>query len=106
LGHLRALETVPLLVTLAQDPSEEVRQSLAEALGALGSAATPPAHTKRGVRRAPGSRGQGIAWLFRRKKEPPAPLPDPVDLAVTTLEVALADSSAAVRTQAALALGR
>src|SRR5205085_8104984 len=32
LGQLRAVETMPLLVPLARDPSEGVRQSLAEAL--------------------------------------------------------------------------
>ncbi len=36
----------------------------------------------------------------------PAPPPDPIELAVATLESALGDPCAAVRTQAALALGR
>ena len=37
LGHLRALESVPLLIPLVGDPSEVVRQGVVEALGILAS---------------------------------------------------------------------
>ncbi len=42
----------------------------------------------------------------RKKRGAPRTAPHPVELAVATLESALADDAAAVRTQAALALGR
>ena len=47
LGHLHALETVPVLAELANDPSDVVRQSVVAALGSLGcpSTAAPRAHT-------------------------------------------------------------
>ncbi|HKI30664.1 MAG TPA: HEAT repeat domain-containing protein [Gemmataceae bacterium] len=107
LGRLHAVDTVPLLVALARDPSDVVRQNLIEALGTLGSAGTRPAGPKRGHGRRLGWRGRGIGWLLGWKTGGvPASLSNPVDLAVATLQSALADDSVAVRTQAALALGR
>jgi HEAT repeat protein len=107
LGQLHALDTVPLLAALGQDPSAVVRQSVVEALGILGGAATELSPKKRRLGRGHGLRGRRIGWLFRwRKRGAPAPLLNLVELAVATLEPALADDSAAVRTQAALALGR
>jgi HEAT repeat protein len=103
LGRLHALEALPLLVTLGRDPSDMVRQSLVEALGILGGTGMRPTRPKRRI----WLRGRGIGWLFMRKKGlAPAPPSDPVALVVATLGSALADESAAVRTQAALALGR
>jgi len=104
LGHLHALETVPSLAVLVRDPSDLVRQSAVEALGILGSPWPRPARTRRG-------RGRGVRrgtwWFFGRNKRLASPQPrNPVELAVATLELALDDDSAAVRTQAALALSR
>jgi HEAT repeat protein len=107
LGRLHAVETVPLLVALGHDPSDVVRQSLVEALGVIGSAPAQPAPKKRGTGRRPGWRGRGLGWLFAWKRRgAPVSLSRPIDLCVVTLQSALVDSSAAVRTQAALALGR
>ncbi len=107
LGRLHARDAVPWLVALGQDPSEMVRQSLVEALGGLGSAGAHPARKKHGRVRAPGSRRRWSEWLLRwKKRAAPVKAPNPVELAVATLEAALADRSAAVRTQAALALAR
>ncbi len=107
LGRLHALDSVPLLVALGRDPSEVVRQNLAEALGVIGIARIQPGRTRGHPGRHPGWRGRGIAWLLGWKTRgalaPPAEL---VDLAVGTLASALTDDSAAVRTQAARALGR
>jgi HEAT repeat protein len=101
LGHLHAFGAISLLVALAKDPGESVRRSLVEALGILGAAAPQPASLKTIRRRSL------IRRLFRRKPRLASPtLGDPVDLAVTTLESALTDDSVAVRTGAALALGR
>src|SRR5206468_2055465 len=63
LGQLHALDTVPLLAALGQDPSEVVRQSMVEALGALGGAATGAVRKKRGLRRGRASRERGLRWL-------------------------------------------
>jgi HEAT repeat protein len=117
LGRLHALDTVPLLVALGHDPSDVVRQSLVEALGILGGqkregrrrqAQSRRENPRRGLRaalrRLPSVfRGLALGW---KKRGLSVPLSDPVELAVTTLASALADDSAAVRTQAALALGR
>ena len=109
LGKLHALETVPLLAALAQDPSDVVRQSVIEALGNLGSSRLGHVRTKRGL--APGqgrgSRGRHYAWLYHWRKRSALSVPrDPVELVVATLESALSDESASVRIQAARALGR
>jgi HEAT repeat protein len=107
LGQLHAVETVPLLAALARDPSDLVRQSVIEAMGSLGCAATKPARKKRFLERRRGFNGRGILWLSRwNKGRVAAPPANPFELAVTTLEAALADSSSSVRMQAALALGR
>jgi len=107
LGHLHALETVPLLAALVHEPSEMVRQSVVEALGVLGSSEPSPARTKRGFGGKRGLRMRAVASFFGwGKAGAPAPHRDPVELAVAALESALADDSAAVRTQAAFALSR
>ncbi len=107
LGQLRALEAVPLLAELVRDPSEVVRQSVVEAMGVLGSPGQGSAHNRRGLGRSRGRRGRAILWFSVGRKHGTAiPRRDPIELAVTTLQSALADDSAAVRTHAALALGR
>ncbi len=107
LGHLRALEMVASLSTLATDSSNVVRQSVVVAMEALGSTRKSSARSLGGV----GWRRSILGRLIRRPKlwsRRSAPLPpvDPIELAVTTLESALGDPCAAVRAQAALALGR
>jgi HEAT repeat protein len=108
LGHLHALDAVPTLVQLREDPSDLVRQSLAEALGLIGAASAPGRRGRRRLGRALHASGRGLRWLllgWRKPRVQAVPL-DPIGLAVTTLRAALGDRSAAVRTQAALALGR
>jgi HEAT repeat protein len=107
LGHLHTLEEIPLLVQLAHDPSEAVRQNLVEALGLLGSANADPDGSGRRRSRALRLR---VRWMHRwpwwKGRSAPASSPDPIHLAALTLRDALVDHSAAVRTQAARALGR
>ena len=102
LGHLHASDEVPLLIYLANDPSDIVRQHLVEALGRICSAS----HLRQ--RRSPVLRLR-VRWIRRwlawRKHLPPAPVLDPIQLAIATLRDALTDNSAAVRIQAARALG-
>jgi HEAT repeat protein len=109
LGRLHALDTVPLLVALGHDPSDVVRQSLVEALGVL--LGKEEGGRRKAEKRRPDPSFllplSSFRWLFGwNKRGAPAPLADPVELAVATLGAALADDSAAVRTQAAWALGR
>ena len=107
LGRLHAQETVPSVAALAQDPSDVVRQSVAEALGDLGSSGPGRGRTQRGLARGRRSKGRNFVRFMRWKKpSAPARPSDPIDLAVAALESALADESAPVRIQAARALGR
>ena len=106
LGHLHAVETVPALAALVKDPSDVVRQSVVAAMGSLGSSRTGTARNQRGR----GWRRDFLAraiWrsVWWKKRPAPSPPPDPMELAVATLESALGDPSAAVKAQAALALG-
>ncbi len=105
LGQLHALETAPLVAALARDPNEMVRASAVEALGWIGGGSRTPSRTDRGPARDT-VRRRFVGSFGWRKQRPPDPPRDPVDLAVETLERALADLSPAVRTQAARALGR
>ncbi len=105
LGHLRALESVPLLTPLVRDPGEVVRQSAVEALGMLACPGPGSAHTRPGLGR--GRRRRTITWSdVWRRRGAVIPPRDPIELAVSALDFALADDSAAVRTQAVRALGR
>ncbi len=105
LGHLRALESIPLLAALVRDPSEVVRQSVVEALGMLACPGPGSAHTRPGLGR--GRRRRTITWSdVWRRRGAVMPHRDPIELAVATLEPVLTDDSAAVRIQAARALGR
>jgi HEAT repeat protein len=107
LGHLQTRDEVPLLVDLAHDPSDVVRQSLVEALGLIGAAGADRDRTRRWRFRALQLPAGWMRRWFQRKRPPgPTPLTDPIELAILTLRDALADDSAAVRTQAARALGR
>ena len=68
LGHLRALEAMPLLAELVRDPSEVVRQSVVEALGVLASPGQGSARARRGLGRGRGGRGLAIAWYSGWRK--------------------------------------
>jgi HEAT repeat protein len=113
LGRLHALDLVPVVAELGGDPSDVVRQSVVEALGILGEAASSPTRTERSPVPVTGTgrfRGLGlktIRWSFRRKRRGPRePERDRVEVAVEALRTALGDDSATVRDLAAEALGR
>ncbi|HYV39861.1 MAG TPA: HEAT repeat domain-containing protein, partial [Gemmataceae bacterium] len=102
LGHLHAHDQVVLLAPLAMDPSDLVRQSLVEALGVIG-ASNPDQLSGLAAR----SLAIGPPWWARWKRRPfLVPRRNSIDLLLSTLQNALADDLAAVRTQAARALGR
>ncbi len=103
LGHLHARDEVPLLVQLANDPSDVVRQNLVEALGLIGAAGADRTRRSRILRLRVGWTWRWFGWTRRPES---SPIPDPIGQAISTLRDALADDSAAVRTQAARALGR
>jgi HEAT repeat protein len=106
LGHLHARETVPALAALVNDPSDVVRQSVVTALGNLGGSGTGSTRNHRRPVRARGFLSRRIRWSARwKRRRKPLALHDPIGLTVATLETALGDSCAAVRSQAALALG-
>jgi HEAT repeat protein len=107
LGHLRAMETVVALTTLANDSSNAVRENVVVALGALGSSRKGDARVERGF----GWKRRLLGQLFRRssrrkQRSTGLPPPDPIELVVKTLESTLDDPCSAVRAQAARALGR
>ena len=108
LGHLHALETVPVLAALANDPSDVVRQSVVAALGSLGCSSTGSGRSQRGLSRKRGFLGRAIwrtVWWKKRPALAPARRPGRAgrgDAATLPWET----HSAAVRAQAALALGR
>ena len=106
LGRLHALETVPRIAALGSDPSDLVRQSVAESLGILCGAGAESARkrSRLGRRRAPSR--PGIRWFFGPRTEVMQAPPDPIEVAVKTLESSLADASVQVRLQATLALSR
>src|SRR5262249_5261946 len=105
LGQLHARTALPLLVQLREDPSSLVRQSLVEALGQIGGPGAPALGQRRWwARKEKTSRGRLGGFMWWRK--PSVPPPDPTATAVTTLRAALADPAAAVRIQAAAALGQ
>lgn len=106
LGRLHAVDAIPELVRLSSDPSEMVRQSVAEALGTIGGAGgrserKQAAFTDRSRRVSRWSR-----WRARKNAGPAGESrPDPMDLAIATLRTALADVSSSVRVEAARSLG-
>ena len=107
LGRLRAIDTVGMLVQLGDDPSDVVRQSLAEALGFVVTGGPRPTR----VRRIRGRRIQSfidrLPWRRRRKARHAMAIVvgDPTELAVVSLRKALGDNTTAVRNQAAAVAG-
>ena len=97
LGRLRAANAFPQMAQLANDPSDLVRLSLAEAFGEVGVPA--PTNAKRTRSR------RGVWRLFSRRARSVSDI-DPIAIAVPNLMAALADSAATVRAQAATSLGR
>ena len=107
LGRLHAVKAVPVLAPLARDPSEMVRQSAVEALGVLGSVRAVSAESVRDRARGRVARVGRLWQSFRKPKQiAQSPKHNPVELAVATLQSALADSATSVRIQAVRALGR
>jgi HEAT repeat protein len=105
LGHLRAQDAVRLLGPMARDPSDMVRQAVAEALGTIVGAGAAHRGTKRRLRRLVEATKWGTGRLLWWRRAPAAPPSDPTEVAVPALLAALDDASAGVRGQAALALG-
>jgi HEAT repeat protein len=109
LGHLHALETVPLLTSLAQDSSEVVRQCVVAALGLLCGECAGLARKEVGKKpaRSRRLRERAILLLFRgRNRHALVPPPDPFELSMSILESALTDESVTVRIVAARSLGQ
>lgn len=103
LGQLRIRATIVLLVTLRNDTSDIVRQSLIDALGAIAS--TNPTHVNSSLAvELPKMRF--LRLLKRKRPSEPVSSIEPIELAVTTLREALNDSGLTVRAHAAQALGR
>ena len=94
---------MPLLVALATTPAKWCGRTWSKPWGS----SAPRAGTNRTGRRQPepGVVGVGQGVVLAGRGPAPAPCPDPIDLAVSTLQAALADKSAAVRTQAARGTG-
>jgi HEAT repeat protein len=106
LGLLHARGAVTAMIRLGHDPSDWVRQSLVEALGIMGNAGAKPVPRKRSVGGAFRASGRWLGERFGRPRvSRRARQVDPTVLVVATLRSALADSSMAVRTQAARSLG-
>jgi HEAT repeat protein len=106
LGRLQAVEIAGHLAQLAEDPSDIVRQSLAEAMGFLGGASLRPVQRIRRRRHRLRHLFQELRWSRRRRKPiKPVAVQDPVELAITTLQQCLGDKTIAVRNQAANSLG-
>jgi len=101
LGRLRATTALSQMVKLVNDPSDLVRLSLAEALGAV------IGPTSKGTSRPSRTPGRAGIWrLFHFRSGATQPVLDPAAIAVPALQTALGDTSAAIRTEAATALGR
>ncbi|VTR93447.1 heat-repeat-containing pbs lyase : HEAT repeat-containing protein OS=Singulisphaera acidiphila (strain ATCC BAA-1392 / DSM 18658 / VKM B-2454 / MOB10) GN=Sinac_5393 PE=4 SV=1: HEAT_2: HEAT: HEAT_2: HEAT_EZ: HEAT_2: HEAT_2: HEAT_2 [Gemmata massiliana] len=101
LGRLRAAAGLPQMIARAQDSSDLVRLSLAQALGEIVSTTTPT------LPRARRRRGEWRVWrvlAVRRWNTPPHG--DPVALVVPALRAALRDSAASVRAAATASLGQ
>ena len=98
LGRLQAANALPQMARLANDPSDLVRLSLAEALGeVIGPATASAARPRR-------TRGRRSEWRLLRRRSPEASSTDPVALALAALLTALADAATVVRAQAASSL--
>jgi HEAT repeat protein len=99
LGHLNARDALPNLTALAADPSDYVRQSLAEALGLIVESATQA--ERRTLPRT--SRRYRPGWYWGRRRR--TTVADPAGMAVATLVQLLGDENTSVRGQAAMSLG-
>ena len=107
LGRLHALPTVALLAQLVDDESDLVRQSLAQAMGEIGTAGARPMRIVRPRIRSSRSFSERLHWLKRwRRRRVEAPPRDPMIVILETLRKALGDKTAAVRIQAAQSLGQ
>ena len=108
LGRLHAMDSLHSLVALFQDPSAIVRQSVVEAIGRLGKQLAGGKRNVGGFRNRSGSTGRGFRrWRWRRSAALSTTTPvEPIELAVTTLELALEDDSTTVRIEAIAALGQ
>ena len=101
-GCLHDLDALPALVRLRRDPSEWVRESLVEALGKIGGAnGSKVAQTEAVARPRPRRPSRLMAWVIGESVGAARDAAALIDLAVSTLRGALADSATAVRTQAA-----
>jgi HEAT repeat protein len=107
LGRLHATDSLRGLVTLFQDPSAIVRQSVVEAIGRLGKQLAGGKRNVGGFRKRSGSTWRGFRrWRLSRSAGVSTSSPvEPIELAVTTLELALEDDSTLVRTEAVAAVG-
>ena len=107
LGYLHTRDEVHLLVELAQDPSDMVKQNLVATLGRIAASSGDTDPAKRRRRRPlafPLLWIQG--WLPWKSRAAPISPPDPIAVAVLTLRNALKDESVTVRIHAARALGQ
>jgi HEAT repeat protein len=106
LSLLHALDALPVLARLTQDPSEIVRREAVEALGVIGGPGVQMLEKR--SRLTVGRRAVNrFGWMFgRRGASSDAHQPDRVRTAVSALAASLADPDAAVRSGAARALGR
>jgi HEAT repeat protein len=103
LGHLQAREAIPDLAALVADPSELVRTSAVEALGAIAAAGGKVERAQRVRLRLVGRR----RLFFRRRVVVGAEqIKELTATAVAALRGALADGHPAVRGLAATALGQ
>jgi HEAT repeat protein len=101
LGRLRSLVALPKLARLGEDPSELVRLSLAKALGEIGATGS------KGILRPRRTRDRvSMLRLFRNGRTQVETELNPVAIVVQTLRLAIADTTAAIRAEAANSLGR
>src|SRR5204863_372740 len=92
------------LVLLAHDPTAEVREAVAVALGHLAVTAAAAPSRKRRIHLVP---SRWRAWLVDwHRAAPETVVINPIAVIVATLRGALGDASSAVRVEAAAALGR
>ena len=108
LGHLQALEAVPAAGRARPRPQRgRAAERGRSAGGPRQPAGRDPPRTRRGSAAAAARRSERSGGFPGGRSDRRGDTTrDPVELAVATLESALADDSAAVRTQAARALGR
>jgi HEAT repeat protein len=103
LGRLHALEELDRLLAHADDPNDQVRQAVVEALGRLGE------HAATSARKASPARPihRRRRWFSRRltASRPIWPADSPIDAIVAALDAAMGDESEAVQMAAVEGLG-